>query len=174
MKGVFTVVFLFTSFAFASDTFESFKESFHKASEPKIENLAGWHAGRCFTYREPAVEKAGLMVVEASMNPATNQEGLKIIMPAGSVRSEIDFWDNLDDKKTEIASSMMWPENMEHAKMENGSLSNILIYDVPNAPSGMVSLRQDAEGYKLRFGDIYEDSEWIFCRLDKKVLGEKP
>ncbi|MBV2167289.1 MAG: hypothetical protein KUL82_01170 [Bdellovibrio sp.] len=172
MKSVFTIVFLFTSFAFASDNFESFKQNFSAAVEPKLENLAGWHSGRCYTSREPEIEKAGLMVVKASVDPATNQEGVKIIMPAGSVREEVNFWDQLDDEKIEVASSMMWPENMPFAQMENGSLANILFYDMPNYPSGKISVRQNEQGYQLRFGDIYDDAEWIYCRLDKKVLGE--
>lgn len=172
MKKVFALVFIFTSFASASDGFASFKQNFLKASEPKIEDLSGWYSGRCYTAREPHKEKSGLLVAETSLSPVSSQEGVKIIMPIGSVRNEADFWDQLDKEKIEAASSMMWPANMEHAKMENGSLTNILIYDIPNEPSGKISLRRDDYGYQLRFGDIYNDAEWIYCRLDKKVFNQ--
>lgn len=169
MKIIFSLVFLFASLTFASNDFASFKKSFESSAEPKVENIGGWYTGRCYTSRLPDTEKAGLLVIATSLNPVTGSEELKIIMPAGSVRNEVDFWDQLNDEKIEIASSMMWPENMEAAKIENGSLSNILVYDVPNAPSGKLSLRQGGQKYQLRFGDIYGESEWIFCQMDKKV-----
>lgn len=169
MKPLLTLIVLvfISAFAQAEETiYKKMEKVFQSASEPKLESLSGgWFTGRCYTRSAPDVEKSGVLVLIP-----TEEGGFKQIIPASSIHTEADYFDEITDEEYEIYREELYAGNNSPAILQDGSLMSELHYSIL---IGKLYTRQVGSELIVTMTNYSETpadkNAFFYCRISKKV-----
>ena len=103
---------------------------FQTGRQPEISTFqSGWYTGRCYTRREPLLEKAGAFVL-ITVTSEGGSAGIKQIVPASSIRDESDYFDEIDAEEFENYNQELYEKNNQPGKYLNGSFTSDLYYGI--------------------------------------------
>lgn len=151
-----------------SSMYSDYAQSFLKASVPVMQNYkSGWYTGRCVTRREPMTEKAGALV----LIDKDGTSSFKQIIPASSLRSEVDYFDDIDDEEYEVYKDEIYEQANSPAKNKYDSLHSDLYYGIL---IGALYTRQLGNDLIVTLTNYEEsptvkDSGHFFCKFTKMV-----
>ncbi|MBL7669855.1 MAG: hypothetical protein JNM39_05165 [Bdellovibrionaceae bacterium] len=156
------------SFAGSRCSYGKLEMLFQKAETPVMTSFGnGWFAGRCYTRNEPKIEKAGVLV----LMPGPEYVGLKQIIPASSLRSEVDYFDEIDQEEYEVYSQELYAESNPTGSLLNDSFTSDLYYGIL---IGTLHTRQIGNELLVTMTN-YEETPALthnghfYCRMTKKV-----
>jgi hypothetical protein len=151
--------------------YQRLEEQFKQAELPVLGDSAdGWYTGRCYTRRAPETETAGALVFVPAWDTENNKH-YKQIVPAVSLRSEPDYFDDFTDEEYEMYKEEIYEESNFPTTFESGSLRSDLYYGFL---IGSLWTRQMGTNLIVTMTN-YEESPLIesqghfYCLITKKV-----
>lgn len=178
MRPLFSVLMLMCGLTIAGGAradgghehdYDHFKLMFGHAGLPAEEILQpGWYSGRCYSRRDPAIEKAGVMtIIDAG-------EGRKkILIPAMTVSKEDPArWDEISDEELEFLNEYLFADENPTVAPEGKSLTSTLSYE--GNLIGKLHTRAMHGHFLMKLTNAdYDDAETaeghFFCHFHKKV-----
>lgn len=134
MKWTFLVMAACLSFsvdAFATgDLYSALQSEFYKSGTPEMSSVKeGWYTGRCVTKRDSNNEKSGVIVFMVSRDRNDNV-GLKQIIPASSLMSDVSYFDEIDSEEYAIYSRELYEQFNPVAQVADNALKSLLHYSI--------------------------------------------
>ncbi len=178
VSGVFGLLSFasISSMAAEMNGYQKLEEQFAKAGPPILSATAdGWYSGRCYTRRAPETETAGALVLVPAWD-AENNKLYKQIVPAVSLRSEPDYFDNFTEEEYEMYKEEIYEESNFPAKILNGSLQSELYYGFLIGSLWTRQMGTDLIVTMTNFEEspLVSSQGHFYCLITKKVRGFFP
>lgn len=148
------------------------RSEFQKAKIPQpAQMIKGWHSGRCWTQRQPEIEKSGLLVIDVKTGTNGQTEIIQSLA-ASSIREPANFFDHIDPYYIEEYKELTYIDKNHPIEEKDGSYYSQLFYDIL---IGDLYVRQDGLDLWLTMTGInnHVDDEGagvFYCRFVTEPL----
>ncbi|MBK9294200.1 MAG: hypothetical protein IPM57_07110 [Oligoflexia bacterium] len=153
----------------AENGYKNFESVFRTGSFPEVitQLETGWYSGRCYTRSEPKIEKAGVLVV------IHESHGTKIIVPAGSLRSEPDYFDEISGDKYDFFREEIYEKTNPYSFARDGVLLSHLHYGILIGTLHVVQLNPQLLGLTMtnfEESPLLDNNSYFYCKISTRKI----
>jgi hypothetical protein len=145
--------------------YAEYKNDFIAAGKATFNEKDQFIAGRCFTEKEPAVMKSGVLLL------VHDGDGVKMVIPAYSINTDLTYWDEYGDYQRDLIRDYSFLSVNQVGQFDGDNFISVLNYEY--YPVGNLTLKQATDGgYWLKMSalpDMSEQKDYFYCHFYKTI-----